>query len=148
MCAAAAVPFAIAAVSAINQAAAQRGEAKAAEYEGKVAEQQAAVKRADMAQQRDRALGKVSAGAGASGLALEGSPVDVLGDTARDAAFSKEQVDWEEQLAKQRAKARARAANAAAVSSLMGSSVLQTGYNWANPPKETTSATASSGSKS
>lgn len=73
---------------------AARAESNAAKYNAQVAQNNAAAARsqadADARRQRilaDKALGGIRAATGASGVTMEGSPLDVLGESAATAAL-------------------------------------------------------------
>lgn len=93
----------VSAVGAVSQAASARSaanyNAQVAERNATVARQQAAVN--EQAQRRDayRALGRMRAGYGAAGVATEGTPLDVLENSAAEAELDALNIRYKGQLA-------------------------------------------------
>lgn len=82
------------AMSAIGQLKQAGAQSAAGEYNAKIAEQQAGLARQQSVEeerkfriQSQKQLGSMRAGYGASGVTLEGSPLDVLAESAKTAEF-------------------------------------------------------------
>lgn len=93
----------ISAVGAISQAVSARNAAK---YNAAVAERNAVISRQqaaanEAAQRRDafRAMGRIRAGYGAAGVATEGTPLDVLEDSAAEAELDALNIRYKGEIA-------------------------------------------------
>jgi hypothetical protein len=85
----------------------QQGEATAAsaEYNAAVADRNAKLKLAqtaeaesDMARQHRRQMGQIRAAYAQAGVSMQGSPLDVIEDTATEQAFERDQTEYEGRL--------------------------------------------------
>lgn len=92
----------VAAVGAMSQAASARSAAKynasIAERNAVVARQQAAVNEDAQRRAAYRALGRMRAGYGAAGVTVEGSPLDVLEDSAAEAELDALNIRYKGEL--------------------------------------------------
>lgn len=93
---------AVSAVGAISQAAAA---SNAADFNATIAQQNADIARQQGAADQERqkrlaikALGDITAGYGASGVSMEGSPLDVLAESARQAELDYQTIGYNAEL--------------------------------------------------
>jgi hypothetical protein len=105
--AATAASTAVAVVGAVQQAQAARETAKTqrkvAEYNVQVAQQQAQLERARIEDRRRQVIAAQRAGYGAAGVTAEGSPLDVLTETAKESGYDAALAAYNAQLQAQRA---------------------------------------------
>lgn len=92
----------VSAVGALSQAASARSAAKynasVAERNGVVARQQAAANEDAQRRHAYRALGRIRAGYGAAGVTVEGSPLEVLEDSAAEAELDALNIRYKGEL--------------------------------------------------